>query len=92
MNTFWKFVFWVMVISLAFVNPVISFGLMVLYYLPSIVRNLCKECCDAKREADSEQNTEPDFRDNDSKEYFMQPINNDSTMKSYSDDTLEDMK
>jgi len=36
MNTFWKIVFWSFTIGVGFVNPLICFGLIVLYYLPGI--------------------------------------------------------
>jgi len=38
LNLFWRVIFWVCVIGLAFANPLISFGLLVLYYLPSILK------------------------------------------------------
>ena len=40
----WKIIFWISTIALGFVNPVISFGLVILYYLPGIVSSVCKEC------------------------------------------------
>ena len=79
MNTFWKFVFWSMVIVLGFVNPVISFGLIILYYLPGIVGSICKECQDDKEEVVFEEYTE----------YFREPRHGFSE---YSDDTKENMK
>jgi len=33
--------FWVFTIVLGFVNPLISFGLIILYYLPGIIQNIC---------------------------------------------------
>jgi hypothetical protein len=35
-----KLVFWASAIILGFVNPLISFGLLVLYYLPGIMNDL----------------------------------------------------
>ena len=64
MNNLSKIIFWTGTILLGFVNPLISFGLIVLYYLPAILQDLCKPCKE-------EQET---------------------TMNSFSDDVLEDMK
>ncbi len=44
MNTLSKIFFWTFTIILGFVNPLISFGLIVLYYLPGIMQDLCKPC------------------------------------------------
>ena len=44
MNTVGKIFFWTCTIALGFVSPVISFGLIVLYYLPAIIQDLCKPC------------------------------------------------
>ena len=46
MNTSSKILFWIFTIALGFVNPLISFGLIVLYYLPGIIPSLCKSCDD----------------------------------------------
>jgi len=52
MNTFGKIFFWICVIILGFVSPVISFALIVLYYLPCIVKELCQTCIDTCNEND----------------------------------------
>jgi hypothetical protein len=47
MNLFWKIVFWSLTIGLGFVNPVITFVMVLLYYLPNILCDICKECNDS---------------------------------------------
>ena len=42
MNLFWKIIFWTLTIGLGFVNPVITFVLVILYYLPEIIRDNCE--------------------------------------------------
>ena len=54
MNFFSKILFWTFVVALGFVNPLISFGLIVLYYLPSILQDLCKPC---NEEQETEMNS-----------------------------------
>lgn len=44
MNMRWKILFWCLVVPLAFVNPLISFAMIVLYYLPRIVKSIRVEC------------------------------------------------
>ena len=44
MNKLSKIFFWTCTILLGFVNPLITFGLIVLYYLPTILQDLCKPC------------------------------------------------
>jgi len=39
-----KIIFWIFAIILGFVNPLITFGLIILYYLPRIIQDLCKPC------------------------------------------------
>ena len=46
MNNLSKIFFWACTIILGFVNPLISFGLIVLYYLPGIIQDLCQPCKD----------------------------------------------
>jgi len=46
MNTISKTLFWFFTIAVGFVNPLISFGLIVLYYLPGIIQSICKPCDD----------------------------------------------
>jgi hypothetical protein len=47
MNLFWKIVFWTLTIGLGFVNPVITFVMVLLYYLPNVLCDICKEYCDS---------------------------------------------
>ena len=39
----WKIIFWASTIALGFISPVISFVLILLYYLPQIANSLFKE-------------------------------------------------
>ncbi len=41
MNLFLKIIFWSFTIGLGFVSPVISFVMVLLYFLPGIIPNLC---------------------------------------------------
>ncbi len=36
--------FWTFTILLGFVNPLISVGMVVLYYLPKIIQDICQPC------------------------------------------------
>ena len=54
MNPLSRIVFWTFVIILGFVNPLISFGLIVLYYLPVILQDLCQTC---NEEQETEMNS-----------------------------------
>ena len=58
MNPLSRIVFWTFVIILGFVNPLISFGLIVLYYLPRILQDLCQTCND---EQETEMNSFSDY-------------------------------
>jgi len=42
MNKITKILFWTFTILLGFVNPLISVGMVVLYYLPKIIQNICQ--------------------------------------------------
>ena len=44
MNTIRKVFFWIFTIALGFVNPLISVALVILYYLPGIIQDMCKPC------------------------------------------------
>jgi len=44
MNGIKKVLFWTFTIIVGFVNPLISFGLIILYYLPRIIQDLCQSC------------------------------------------------
>jgi hypothetical protein len=65
MNKISKILFWSATILLGFVNPLISVGLVVVYYLPKIISDFTQPC---------------------------EEVREDSGIKSYSDDVLEDMK
>jgi len=54
MNPLSKILFWTFAIALGFVNPLISFGLIVLYYLPGIIQDLCQTC---NEEQETEMNS-----------------------------------
>jgi len=42
MNGIKKVLFWTFTIMVGFVNPLISIGLVILYYLPGIIQNACQ--------------------------------------------------
>ena len=65
MNGINKVFFWTVTILLGFLNPLFSIALVVVYYLPKIIQDLCQPCSE---------------------------VQNDSGMKSFSDDILEEMK
>ena len=44
MNTISKIFFWIFAIGLGFVNPLISIILIILYYLPGIIQDMCQPC------------------------------------------------
>ena len=44
MNKITKILFWTFTILLGFVNPLISVGMVVLYYLPKIIQDICQSC------------------------------------------------
>jgi len=58
MNGIKKVLFWTFTIILGFANPLISFGLIVLYYLPGILQDLCKTC---KEEQETKMNSFSDY-------------------------------
>ena len=45
-----KFLFWSLTIGLGFVNPIISVIMVVLYYLPGIIQDICKPCSKSQEE------------------------------------------
>lgn len=53
MNTISRVFFWIFTIALGFVNPLISVGLIVLYYLPGIIQDMCKSCDEQTPEMNS---------------------------------------
>jgi len=80
-NTIGKIFFWIFAIGLGFVNPLITFGLIILYYLPKIIQDLCQPCNDVIIE-----DTFEDTKTTHKREYLSPKMN------SFSEDTLEDMK
>jgi len=79
MNTLSKILFWTFTIILGFVNPLISFGLIILYYLPGIISSVCEEC---NKTNCNENNPENEFT-------TKQPT---SSMNEFSSDTMEKMR
>ena len=45
-----KLLFWSLTIGLGFVNPIISVIMVVLYYLPGIIQDICKPCSESREE------------------------------------------
>ena len=56
MNLGYRILFWSMTIALGFVNPLISFGLIILYYLPEIAGSVCKACSEAQNTTNYDEN------------------------------------
>ena len=81
MNKLGKTLFWIFAIGLGFVNPLITFGLIILYYLPKIIQDLCQPCNDVII-----KDTFEDTKTTHKREYLSPKMN------SFSEDTLEDMK
>ena len=48
-----KVLFWVFAIALGFVNPLISVGLIILYYIPGIIQDICKPYSEETSEMNS---------------------------------------
>ena len=57
MNGFTKILFWMLTIGLGFVNPLISVAMVVLYYLPGIIQDICKPCSESQEEYDLTNDT-----------------------------------
>ena len=95
MNTIGKIFFWTCTIALGFVSPVISFGLIILYYLPNIIQELCQTCQEACKENTQETDYSTEefitYEEN-GKRYTVRKDQVPPRMDSYTDDTLEDMK
>ena len=87
MNTISKVFFWICTIALGIVSPVISFGLIILYYLPSIVQELCQTCKEACKETTEQSDCTEDSTKSTYESEQVAP-----EMNSFSEDTLEDMK
>jgi hypothetical protein len=64
-NIISKILFWSVTILVGFVNPLFSVALVVLYYLPKVISDICQPCDE---------------------------FENKSTMNSFSDDIMEEMK
>jgi len=84
------------VIGVAFVNPIISFGLLVLYYLPSIIKSACDACKENNKKSDEGEHYEVNIpftiTFTRKEPNYSESTHNMKDMKSYSDDILEDMK
>jgi|APSaa5957512535_1039671.scaffolds.fasta_scaffold437520_1 hypothetical protein len=95
MNTISKTLFWIFTITLGFVNPLISFGLIVLYYLPGIIQSACnpcnEECTENNQSTDYTTEEFITFEEN-GKKYTVRKDQVPPKMDSFSEDTLEDMK
>ena len=91
MNKTSKVFFWICTIGLGFVNPLISIALVFLYYLPSIVQELCQTCKDACDENDQEDHTTEEFihYEKNGKRVSERKSQARPRKNSYSDDTLE---
>ena len=86
-----KVFFWILVIILGFVNPLISFALIVLNYLPKIISDACNTCNDACSEDDSSADEFFTYEENGT-HTTVRTKQNPPKMDSFSDHTLEDMK
>jgi len=86
MNLFSRIVFFFMAFALGFVSPVITFGLIILYYLPSIIKSICQEYQQTQSQADTIQQEFYKF------EYMKKSNYDREEMKEYSDNTLSEMK
>ena len=53
MNLFSKILFWSFTIGIGFVNPLFSVGLVILYYLPGIIQDMCKVCSEQTTDMNS---------------------------------------
>jgi len=91
MNGISKALFWIFTIALGFVNPLISFGLIVLYYLPSIVQELCQTCKESCQETSNDTEEFITYKEK-GKIITVRKDQVPPRMDSFSEDTLEDMK
>jgi len=76
MNLFWKIIFWTLTIGLGFVNPVITFVMVILYYLPGLIQDT------SNNGAESESQKEKKSRS----------PQNPAHMKEFSKDVLEESR
>ena len=51
MNAIGKIFFWTVTILLGFVNPLFSIALVVVYYLPKIIQDLCQPCNEVQNDS-----------------------------------------
>ena len=91
MNTKGKIFFWVFTIALGFVNPLISFGLIILYYLPGILQDMCQPCKEVRQETPHVTEEFITYEEN-GKRITVRKDQVPPRMDSFSDSTLEDMK
>ena len=91
MSKIGKVFFWLFVIILGFINPLISFALIVLNYLPKIISDACNTCNDACSEDDSSADEFFTYEENGT-HTTVRKKQNPPKMDSFSDHTLEDMK
>jgi hypothetical protein len=52
LNTIAKIFFWSATILVGFVNPLLSIALIVLYYLPKIIQDICQPCNEEQEDAE----------------------------------------
>ena len=76
MNLFWKIIYWTLTIGLGFVNPVITFVMVILYYLPGLIEDVCNN----GTESNSQRKSKSEFPQN--------PLQ----MKEFSKDVLEESR
>jgi len=76
MNLSWKIIFWILTIGLGFVNPVITFVMIILYYLPGVLQSICNDSA----ESDSQTVKK------------SESPQNHTRMKTFSDDTIEEFR
>jgi len=76
MNLSWKIIFWILTIGLGFVNPVITFVMIILYYLPGVLQSICNDSA----ESDSQTVNK------------SESPQNHTRMKTFSDDTIEEFR
>jgi len=76
MILFWKIIFWIFTIGLGFVNPLITFVMVILYYLPGLLQDICNN--------NNESNSQ--------KKRKYQSTQNQPQMKEFSKDVLEGLR
>jgi len=76
MNLFWKIIFWTLTIGIGFVNPVITFVMVILYYLPGLIQDTTNNGADS----DSQE------------EKKSKSPQNPAQMKEFSKDVLEESR